>query len=108
MLSLIISGFAFNCHYVVHGGPSTVRLVSRRVPVFPITDIHCMSYLAAVSACFSSITLISCIVIRGHSMLLITRTFHMTNASTEIANGLSSVNGDIFGFEVNTWSGVTQ
>ena len=41
-------------------------------------------------------------------MLLITHTFHMTNASTEVANGLCGVNGDIFGFEVDTWSVVAQ
>lgn len=109
VLSLIIVTLVFNCHSTVHGGSSTVRLVSRRIPVLLIANINCVSYLATVGACFSSsIILVSRVVVRRDPMFLITHIFHMTSATTELTNGLCGINGNILRFEVDTWSGVTK
>ena len=76
--------------------------------MFLVTNVDGMAYLAAVGARFSSvIALVPSIIIGRHTMLLIADAFHMANASTEITNGFCSVNGNIFGFEIDIWSSIT-
>lgn len=95
---MIIGGSSFHCHYVVHGGFSSERFITRRISVFTIANVHCVSDLATVCASFPSIVaLVPSVISCRYPMLFIANAFYMTNTSAEVADGFRRVDGGIFG-----------
>ena len=76
--------------------------------MLPVANVDGVTYLTAVSACFPSASvLVPSFVIKRHTMLLVANAFRVTDSSTVIADGFSSINGNIFRFIIETRERVT-